>query len=61
MLRKVSVITGVLLFVAVSLPSLAFAAGNFGGSQNRNAANYRCKSGHTVRHAKACKENGGSR
>jgi len=61
MLRKISIVAGVLLFAVTSVPPLAFAGGNVGGSQNRTAGSYRCKSGHTVRNAKACKENGGSR
>lgn len=56
-MRTVAIVFAVLSFVAVP----AYAGGHPGGSNNSRANSYRCKSGHTVMNAKACKENGGTR
>ncbi|HEY6027705.1 MAG TPA: hypothetical protein VIV09_12470 [Pseudolabrys sp.] len=61
MLHKISIVAGILTLVVTAAPTLTFAGGNVGGSQNRTANSYHCKSGHVVRKAKACKENGGTR
>jgi hypothetical protein len=48
------------LFIAALIDiSPVVAGGQFGGSNNGNPNNYRCKSGKMVKRAKACKENGG--
>ncbi|HEX2539440.1 MAG TPA: hypothetical protein VHL13_14240 [Pseudolabrys sp.] len=61
MLRKISIVAGILTLVVTTAPTPTFAGGNLGGSKNRTAGSYHCKSGHVVRNAKACKENGGTR
>jgi len=61
MLHKISIVAGIPTLVVTAAPTLTFAGGNVGGSQNRTANSYHCKSGHVVRKAKACKENGGTR
>jgi hypothetical protein len=61
MLHKISIVAGILTLVVTTAPTLTFAGGNVGGSLNRTANSYHCKSGHVVRKAKACKENGGTR
>jgi hypothetical protein len=61
MLRKISIVAGIVALALTTAPTLTLAGGNFGGSQNKSAGSYHCKSGHAVRNAHACKENGGTR
>ena len=42
MLRKISIVAGILMLVVTTAPTLTFAGGNLGGSKNRTAGSYHC-------------------
>lgn len=58
-MRKLAIALAVLFGLSVIDIGAAFAGGQFGGHNNANPSNYRCKSGKMVKQPRACKENGG--